>query len=142
MQVRGEVTPRAAEAWGARTEDPAQRIPRAQVKILQSPEDHRFARLLSPGDLAAEVAKAVGGAVKTNKGGYTVQIPNGSRGITVRVMERGGARTNYYRVSVPGKETYTVTGEASKDAALTHIDITEDSLDDILSIVARIQGDG
>lgn len=57
-------------------------------------------------------------------------------------MEQGGSRTNYYRVSVPGKATYTVTGEASTDAALTHIDIGESSLDDILSIIARIQGTG
>ncbi len=73
---------------------------------------------------------------------YTVNIPHGSRGITVRVMERGGSRTNYYRVSVPGKETYTVSGRASRDANLTHIDIGESSLDDILSIVNRIQGGG
>lgn len=66
----------------------------------------------------------------------------GARGITVRVMERGGARTNYYRVNVPGKATYTATGDASTDAALTHMDIGESSLDDILSIVRRIQGAG
>lgn len=97
-------------------------------------------RLLSPSSLADEVVNATGGVLKTNKGGFTVEIPHGARGITVRVMERGGSRTNYYRVSVPGKETYTVTGEASTDAALTHIGITGSSLDDILSIVARIKG--
>ena len=99
-------------------------------------------KLLSPGSLADEVANATGEALKTNKGGFTVEIPNGSRGITVRVMERGGSRISYYRVSVPGKATYTVTGEASTDAALTHMDIGESSLDDILSIIARIQGAG
>lgn len=99
-------------------------------------------RLLSPSSLADEVVNATGGVLKTNKGGFTVEIPHGARGITVRVMERGGSRTNYYRVSVPGKETYTVAGEASTDAALTHIGITESSLDDILSIVARIQRGG
>ncbi|MFT3874091.1 MAG: hypothetical protein QM714_15850 [Nocardioides sp.] len=99
-------------------------------------------KLLSPSSLADEVANATGGVLKTNKGGFTVEIPNGSRGITVRVMERGGARTNYYRVSVPGKATYTVRGEASTDAALTHMDIGESSLSDILSIIARIQGGG
>ena len=99
-------------------------------------------RLLSPSSLADEVANATGGVLKTNKGGFTIDVPNGARGISVRVMERGGSRTNYYRVSVPGKETYTVTGEASTDAALTHMDIGESSLDDILSIIARIQGAG
>jgi len=96
--------------------------------------------LLSPSSLADEVANATGGALKANKGGYTITIPQGSRGITVRVMEQGGGRTNYYRVSVPGAEAYTVTGDASTDAALTHIDIGERSLDDILNIIARIQG--
>jgi len=95
-------------------------------------------KLLSPSSLADDVANATGGVLKTNKGGFTVEIPNGSRGITVRVMERGGTRTNYYRVSVPGMATYTVTGEASTDAALTHMDIGESSLDDI----QRIQGAG
>jgi hypothetical protein len=99
-------------------------------------------KILRPSSLADELAQATGGVVKANKDGYTVNIPHGSRGVTVRVMERGGSRTNYYRVSVPGKETYTVTGEASMDANLTHIDIGESSLDDILSIVARIQGGG
>lgn len=98
--------------------------------------------VLRPGSLADEVANATGGVLKTNKGGYTVEVPYGNRGITVRVMEQGGGRTNYYRVSVPGKATYTVTGEASTDAALTHIDIGASSLDDILSIIARIQGGG
>jgi len=99
-------------------------------------------RLLSPGSLADEVANATGGVVKANKGGFTVNVPQGSRGITVRVMERGGSRTNYYRVSVPGKGTYTLGGETSTDAALTHMDIGESSLDDILSIIGRIQGAG
>jgi hypothetical protein len=97
-------------------------------------------RLLSPSSLADEVANATGGVLKANKGGFTIAVPNGSRGIAVRVMERGGSRTNYYRVSVPGKEAYTVTGEASTDAALTHIDIGESSLGDILGIINRIQG--
>ena len=59
--------------------------------------------VLQPSSLADEVANATGGVVKANKGGYTVEVPYGSRGITVRVTEQGGGRTNYYRVSVPGK---------------------------------------
>lgn len=45
-------------------------------------------------------------------------------------------------MSVPGKATCTITGEASTDAALTHIGSAESSLDDILLIVARVQGAG
>ena len=96
----------------------------------------------SPRSLADDVANATGGTVTSNKGGFTVQIPNGSRGITLRVMEQGGTRTNYYRVSVPGKGAYTVAGKASNDRALTHIDITATSLDDILAIINAIRGGG
>jgi hypothetical protein len=39
-------------------------------------------------------------------------------------------------------QTVDATGEPSTDAALTHMDIAESSLDDILAIVARIQGAG
>ena len=57
-------------------------------------------------------------------------------------MEEGGGRTNYYRVSVPGKGTYTVADQTSTDAALTHIPIGQSSMDDILAIVERIQAGG
>ena len=33
-------------------------------------------------------------------------------------MEQGGGPTNYYRKGVPGRETYTVAGEAS---AMLHV---------------------
>jgi hypothetical protein len=96
----------------------------------------------STGSLADDLADATGGAVKANEGGYTVNVPNGSRGITVRIMDEGGGRTNYYRVSVPGKETYTIDGTASTDPALTDIDIRGSSLTDLLTAINRIQGGG
>jgi hypothetical protein len=65
--------------------------------------------LLRPSSLANEVAHATGGVVRTNKGGFTLEVPHGRRGITIRV-------------------------------APTHIGISESWLDDIVSIVARIQG--
>jgi hypothetical protein len=55
----------------------------------------------------------------------------------VRVMEDNNG---YYRVSVPGKQAYTVEGVASDDRALTHIPIGESSLDDILRILSEIKG--
>lgn len=94
----------------------------------------------TPRSVAEGVARATRGDVSPNKGGYTVTVPHGSRGIVIRVMEHGGGRTNYYRVSVPGKAAYSVIGEVSTDAALTHIDITVGAFEDILSIVARIKG--
>ena len=92
------------------------------------------------GHLADEVAGATGGTVKQLSNGYSITVPNGSRGIVVRVMEEGGGRTNYYRVSVPGKEAFTVEGVASVDRALTHIDISSSSLDEILRIIKAAGG--
>jgi hypothetical protein len=96
----------------------------------------------STGSLANDLADATGGAVKANKGGYTVNVPYGSRGISVRIMDEGGGRTNYYRVSVPGKQAFTITGDVSTDPALTHIQMGSSSLSDILGIIAKIQGTG
>jgi hypothetical protein len=93
-----------------------------------------------PRRLAAGVAEATGGEVKLNKGGFTVTVPHAGRGIIIRVMEHGGGRSNYYRVSVPGMAAYGRTGEATTDAALSHIEITEQALDEVLSIVAKIKG--
>jgi hypothetical protein len=53
----------------------------------------------------------------------------------VRIMEDKGG---YYRINIPGKESFTVTGEVSGDRAVTHIPIEESSLDDILRIVSDI----
>lgn len=92
------------------------------------------------GQLADEVAGATGGTVKQLPNGYSITVPNGSRGIVVRVMEEGGGRTNYYRISVPGKEAFTVEGVASVDRALTHIDISSSSLDEILRIIKAAGG--
>ncbi|MGD0603158.1 MAG: RHS repeat-associated core domain-containing protein [Streptosporangiaceae bacterium] len=89
--------------------------------------------------LASELADATGGTLEPLKSGYSVTIPEGSRGIVVRVMDEGGVNTNYYRISIPGKETFTVTGDASSDRALTHIPISSTSLRDILNIIARIK---
>jgi len=89
--------------------------------------------------LAFDVAKATGGTLTAHTKGYTVGIDYGSRGIVVRLMKEGGGRTNYYRVSVPGKAAYTVMGDVSTDPARTHIPIEESSLKDITGIVKRIK---
>lgn len=140
----------AAEAEPAQVRDIGERsaLPPAELRgTSTTPSFSTIAtntgtRLLSPSSLADEIANATGGVVKANKGGFTINVPNGSRGITIRVMEEGGGRTNYYRVSVPGKGTYTVAGQTSTDAALTHIPIGQSSMDDILAIVERIQAGG
>ncbi|MCW2540067.1 MAG: hypothetical protein JWN95_1792 [Frankiales bacterium] len=49
----------------------------------------------STSSLADDLANATGAVAKANKGGYTLNVPNGSRGIAVRIMDEGGGRTNY-----------------------------------------------
>jgi hypothetical protein len=57
-------------------------------------------------------------------------------------MDQGGGRTDYYRVSVPGKEAYAKDGTISKDRGLTHIDIEENSLNDITAVIDKIRKGG
>lgn len=64
-------------------------------------------------------------------------IRSGNSEVAVRVMEQGGGRTNYYRVSIAGKQAFTREGAASSDRALTHIPITSNSLKEILDILAK-----
>jgi RHS repeat-associated protein len=87
--------------------------------------------------LASDVADQTGGTLKTLKSGYSVTVPQGSRGVVVRIMEEGGGNTNYYRVSIPGLQTFTQSGEVSTDPALTHIPIGSTSLQDILNIISQ-----
>ncbi len=55
-------------------------------------------------------------------------------------MRSGGERRDYYRISVPGKGTYGKDGVPSNDPAATHIDLSQNSIDEIRAIVRKIQG--
>ena len=93
----------------------------------------------SAASLGQRVAAATCGSLNRSGRGYTVTIPHGSREIVVRLMEEGGGRKNFYRVSVAGKETYTVEGTPSTDRSLMHIPVAESSFNDIMRIVGKIQ---
>ncbi|MFA6957339.1 MAG: RHS repeat-associated core domain-containing protein [Thermoanaerobaculia bacterium] len=93
----------------------------------------------TPAALASQVARGSGGTLKELKKGYEVIVPHGNREIVVRMMSEGGGRTNYYRVSIPGKETFTVTGAVSTDMAKTHIDISKRAYDEIMGLIKMIR---
>jgi hypothetical protein len=90
------------------------------------------------------IAKNLGGKVTTLKNGYKIEIPNanGKKPIVVRVMNEGsGGRTEpYFRVSIDGKGSYTLDGKLSNDKGLTHIDMSNDYLKQIIKIVNSIKG--
>ncbi len=78
--------------------------------------------------LADDIGNKLDGSVSNAKGkGYKVNIPNGNKTITVRIMDKGsgGRDKPYFRVSVNGKGSITLDGKISNDRALTHIDITD-----------------
>ncbi len=98
------------------------------------------ARMPSQFALAARVAESTGGSLSLTEGaGFAVKIPHGSRNIVLRVMAEGGGRQNYWRLSVSGKGAFTREGLTSSDKALTHIDVTRESFDDILRVIQQIR---
>ena len=95
---------------------------------------------ITPEILANKIAASVDReAIPLGSKGFKVAIPQGNRNIVIRVMNQGGGRSNYYRVSIEGKEAFTKTGEVSTDRALTHIDIEPSSHEDIMNIIQRIR---
>ncbi len=93
--------------------------------------------------LADDIGSKLGGTISSAKGkGYKVQIPNGSKPITVRVMEAGSGGRNkpYFRVSIDGKGSLTLDGKISNDRSLTHIDITDDALEQIDKMIKSYKG--
>jgi RHS repeat-associated protein len=97
------------------------------------------ASALSPSDLADWIVKQNGGTVEPAKNGLKVLIPYEKRGIMVRFMAGKGG---YYRVNIPGRQSYDVSGAATNDPARTHIPITEGTQDEIAQIIAGILEDG
>jgi len=57
--------------------------------------------------------------------------------ITLRIMNSGGGRTNYWRLSIGNKGTVDNLENYSNDRALTHIDITKNSFNEICRIIDK-----
>jgi hypothetical protein len=100
------------------------------------------AKIPTLNSLADEVASSLGGKASPLKNGYKVEIPNGRKPIVVRIMGEGsGGRGNpYYRVSIDGKGSLTSEGIISSDRGLTHIDLSENSLNEITNIINNYLG--
>jgi len=96
----------------------------------------------STDDAANLVAKNLDGTLSELKNGYKVEIPNGNKPIVIRIMNEGsGGRPNpYFRVSIDGKGSLTLDGTLSNDKALTHIDMTDDFLNQITDMIKKYQG--
>jgi RHS repeat-associated protein len=90
--------------------------------------------------LADQVAQQTGGVLKQLSNGWQVNIQNGGRDIVIRIMDSGGGRTLYYKVSNAGKEAYDAFGRVTTDPEFIHTQISATSLEEILRIVATIKG--
>ncbi|WP_315077928.1 hypothetical protein [uncultured Clostridium sp.] len=76
------------------------------------------------------------------KNGWKVEIPSGRKPIVVRIMNEGsGGRTKpYFRVGIDGKGSLTLDGVLSNDRGLTHIDMTDDYLEQIMNMINKYLG--
>ena len=76
-----------------------------------------------------------------NGAGYSLTVPHGKRNVVIRVMEKSRERSNYYRVSIDGKQTFTKAGDVSTNMSLTHVDIEPSSHSDILNILEKVRNE-
>ncbi|MBP1475338.1 RHS repeat-associated core domain-containing protein [Frateuria sp. MAH-13] len=87
--------------------------------------------------MSRQVAREFGVAGKATRNGSGTIFKLADGKVTVRVMEEGGGRTNYLRVSVEGKGSVDAAGKLSSDMNATHIPIGKDSLRLIRDVVKR-----
>jgi hypothetical protein len=93
----------------------------------------------STGALAEAVAAATGGIVELARGlGYRVVVTDSTR-IIVRIMDSGSQSTPYWRISLANKGSLTAEGQISSDQSLTHFDVDEHSLEQILYVLGKIE---
>jgi hypothetical protein len=95
--------------------------------------------------VAKQIADKYGGKlehIKNDSWKVTMQNPNSSKPLTIRVMQEGsGNRENsYFRVTVDGKGAYNLQGKISQDPRQTHVDLTSDSVALISQIIESVLG--
>jgi hypothetical protein len=70
---------------------------------------------------------------KTGKG-WRIRIGR----VLIRVMNEGGGRTNYFRVSIEGKGPLNEAGHIdSENPGATHMKITDDAFERIMRILRK-----
>ena len=91
---------------------------------------------------SSSVGSKLNGTVSELNNGYKIEIPNGNKPIVVRIMDEGsgGRSAPYFRVSIDGKGSLTLDGVLSSDRALTHIDLTDNYLEQITNMVTKYKG--
>jgi hypothetical protein len=74
--------------------------------------------------------------------GWKIEIPNGKKPIVVRIMNEGsGNRADpYFRVSIDGKGSLTLDGTLSSNRELTHIDLTNEYINQITNMINNYLG--
>ena len=91
---------------------------------------------------SSSVGSKLNGTVSELNNGYKIEIPNGNKPIVVRIMDEGsgGRSAPYFRVSIDGKGSLTIDVVLSSDRALTHIDLTDNYLEQITNMVTKYKG--
>ncbi len=112
------------------TKETAGRIAKSTVKIL----DTKLAASSLGSKLGGKVIEASGDGWKITN--ITNPLSK-NQPIMIRVMNAGsgGRSSAYFRVSVGNKGTLTLDGKLSSDMALTHIDLTENYLEQIQNMI-------
>ena len=86
--------------------------------------------------VARTLAKYVRGTVSKTKGkGWIIKF----KSYTLRVMNSGGGRKNYMRLSRINKGSMTVVGKLSNDRAVTHIPINIKNLVRLLGTLKKLK---
>ena len=94
---------------------------------------------ISTKEAAEKIATVFKGTVELAEGkGWRILLP-GKNPILVRIMNAysGGRTKPYFRAGVPGKGCFTLQGKLSDDRALTHIDLTENYLEQIEDMISK-----
>ena len=83
--------------------------------------------------------KYLKGSIKSAKGsGWIIKFYRGSKEFTLRVMNSGGGRKNYMRLSNAKKGAVNISGKYVSDRGQTHIQITFNNLIKMVKLLKKL----